>query len=211
MPKRWLILIILAAAATWVRAGVYDDMIAAARNNDGPAVISLIQRGMDANTTDRSGNTLLMIAAGNGNDALVEFLLSNRANKLKINKYGETAIALAAFRGHLPVVRRLAEAGGIDTEARGWGPLQYAAFAGHTEIVRYLVERRLPVDARAPNGQTALMLAAANGHLEAVKLLVDADADMALADPEGRTALALALKSANTDIAEYLRSEGATH
>jgi len=65
------------------------------------------------------------------------------------------------------------------------------------------------VDARAPNGQTALMLAAANGHLEAVRLLVDADADMALTDPEGRTARALALRSANTDIADYLRSEGA--
>lgn len=208
MVRRLLLLAGLMGLAALARAGVYDDMIAAARDNDGPTVIGLVQRGMDVNTTDRAGNTLLMIAAGNGNDELVEFLLRNRANRLKINKYGETAIALAAFRGHLPVVRRLAEAGG-DQESRGWGPLQYAAFAGHADILRYLIERKVPVDARAPNGQTALMLAAANGHLEAVRLLVDADADMALTDPEGRTARALALRSANTDIADYLRSEGA--
>jgi ankyrin repeat protein len=98
---------------------------------------------------------------------------------------------------------------GADLRGKGWGPLHYAAFAGQTEILQFLVGKGAALDARAPNGQTALMLAAKNGHKEAVKLLIDADADMDLNDPDGNTAISLARSSGNSDIADYLRSEGA--
>jgi uncharacterized protein len=189
-------------------AGAYEDILVAARDDRTETVVDLVRRGMDTNTSDRSGTTLLMLAAGNGNEALIEFLLTNGANTLKQNNYGDTAVGIAALRGRLNVVRRLVEAGAA-IHSQGWTPLHYAAFTGQKEVAKYLISRQAPLDALAPNGQTALMVAARNGHLDVVKLLVDADADMDLDDPEGNTALGLAIKAGNSDIADYLRSEGA--
>ena len=190
-------------------AGAYDEILVAARDNRGDVVIDLVQRGMDVNTSDRSGTTLLMLAARNGNDQLLEFLLSKRANVLKQNKYGDTAIGLAALKGSLPIVRRLVGAG-ADISSRGWNALHYAAFNGHVEIVRFLVSSKgVVLDAPAPNRQTALMLAARNGHKEVVRILIEADADMDIDDGQGNTALNLARKAGNTEISDYLRREGA--
>lgn len=190
-------------------AGVYDEIIIAARDNHADVVMDLVRRGMDPNTSDQSGTTLLMFAARNGNDQLLEFLLSNRANILKQNRFGDTAVALAALGGHLAAVRRLVAAG-AEISTPGWNALHYAAFGGHAEIVRFLIAGGADLDMPAPNRHSALMLAARNGHLEVVKILAEADADLDLRDQEGNTALSIALKAGNTAIADYLRSEGAT-
>jgi len=205
---RTLFAMVVLAVSTQTLAGAYEDILVAARDDRTETVVNLIQRGMDTNTSDRSGTTLLMLAAGNGNQQLLEFLLKSGANVLKQNQYGDTAVAIAALRGHLNLVRRLVEAKAA-FETSGWSPLHYAAFAGHVEVAKFLIGKHCPLDAVAPNGQTALMLAAKNGHLDVVKTLIDADADMDLDDPSGNTALSLALKAGNTDIADYLRSEGA--
>ena len=158
-------------------AGAYEDILAAAHRNDAETVADFIRRGMDVNTSDRSGTSLLMIAAGNGSERLLETLLRNKANILKKNKYGDSAITLAALRGHLPILRRLIEHGGAERiNDPGWGALHYASFAGHADTVRYLVSMKASLNARAPNGQTALMLATRNGHIEVVRLLLDAGA-----------------------------------
>jgi ankyrin repeat protein len=203
-----LVWLVTSAASFAALAGAYDEILVAARDNRAEVVMDLVQRGMDANTSDRSGTTLLMFAARSGNEQLIEFLLEKRANVLKQNKFGDNAVGLAALNGSLPVVRRLV-AGGADIAARGWNALHYAAYNGHVDIVRFLVAKGAALDARAPNQQTALMLAARNGHQEVVKLLIDADADMDLEDAQGNTALGLALKAGNSAIAAYLRGEGA--
>lgn len=189
-------------------AGSYDDILVAANKDDTAQVVDLLRRGMDVNTTDAAGNTLTMIAARNGNLDLLEFLLTNRANTLKRNKYGDTAMMLAAYRGYAPAVRRLLDAG-ASPDNDGWTALHYAAFGGYGEVATLLIERGADLDAIAPNGQTPLMLAASAGKLDAAKILVDADADMDLEDYEGRTALTLAVKNGHDAVAEYLRAEGA--
>lgn len=201
-----LIAVLMCSGGAW--AGIYDDILVAANQDDTVKVIDLLKRGMDVNTADQSGNTLLIIAARNANLDLLDFLLRNRSNVLKRNKYGDSAIMVAAFRGHVPAVRRLLDAG-APADNDGWNALHYAAFGGHTEVLRSLVERGVDLDSTAPNGQTALMLASSTGKLETVKILIDADADMDLEDFEGRTALMLAEKNERKDVAEYLRESGA--
>jgi ankyrin repeat protein len=215
MPKELPTLAVLTTAAVMILgaarpafAGVYDEIIVAARDDRADVVTDLVRRGMDPNTSDASGTTLLMFAVRNGNDELLEFLLRNRANTLKQNKYGDTAITIAALGGRLAMMRRLVEAG-ANISSPGWNALHYAAFNGHANIVQYLIAKGADLDALAPNGQTAMMLAARNGHLAVVKILVDADADMDMDDKEGNTALGIALKSDNSEIADYLRGEGA--
>ena len=184
-------------------AGSYDNILVAARDNRTEEVVQLLMRGMDPNTSDRSGTTLLMLAAGNGNVELIDFLVKARCNLGKQNQYGDTAIGLAALRGHIQAVQRLQEAG-APLDGKNWNPLHYAAFSGHEDIVRLLVERKAPLDARAPNRQTALMLAARNGHESVVHLLVEAGADATLTDDGGRNARDIAAAGNHRTIAEYL-------
>jgi ankyrin repeat protein len=201
-------LLLLLAAPLPVFAGAYEDILIAARDDRTDIVVNLVQRGMDPNTSDRSGTTLAMFAAASGNEKLLEFLLMNKCNILKQNMYGDTAVGIAALSGHLSIVRRLVDAG-ANLGGRGWNPLHYAAFNGHTDTLRFLLERRAPIDAWAPNRQTALMLATKNGHLEVVRLLTEANANMELADADGNTALSLAVSAGNTVIADFLRAKGA--
>ena len=206
---RTLAAVLLAAlTSALAQAGAWEETLNAAEANDTQAVAGLIARGMDPNTADQTGTTLLMIAARNGNEQLLELLLRMHANTLLRNMYGDSAISLAAISGQLGAVRRLVEYG-VPLSGSGWTPLQYAAYAGQREIVVYLLSKGAAVNDKAPNGQTPLMLAAAQGHSEVVRVLVDGDADLDETDPDGRTALEIAVKNDRAAAAEILRQAAA--
>jgi ankyrin repeat protein len=59
----------------------------------------LINRGMDVNSVDSSGNTLLMQAVQRDNMDLFDYLLKRRARINTRNRNGETALSLAAYKG----------------------------------------------------------------------------------------------------------------
>lgn len=200
----------LCLLALWggARGGAYDEILDAAEKNQSEAVVDLLKRGMDVNTADPAGNTLLMIASRNGNLELMNFLLANRAGVNRRNRFGDTACLLAAVKGNLPGLQRL-HASGCQLEPGGWSVLHYAVFGDNPELLAWVIAQRPKLDARAPNGQTALMLGAKSGNLGFVRQLIDADADMDLADYEGRTAIGLAKAAGHQEVVVYLRSVGA--
>ena len=205
VPVRWLIVCWLVVFWSPAFAGAWEDILRAAEANETDKVAALLGRGMDANTSDQAGTTLLMIAARNGNEALLELLLKNRVNAMRQNSYGDSAILLAAMGGRVAVLKRLVEYG-VPISGAGWHPLHYAAFAGHFEIVEFLLTKGALVDAKAPNGQTPLMLAAGQGHAACVRILIDSGADLAITDPDGRTALNIAEQKGMSEIVELLRT-----
>lgn len=197
-----LLLALLPAAA---QAGAYEDLIKAVEQNDVAEVTALLSRGADPNTADADGTTLLMSAARNGNEALIDLLLKMRAKVRGRNRYGDDALLLAAFRGHLDIVRKLVAAGSPIDREEGWPPLAYAAFNGRLEVVRFLLEQEADVDALSDNGTSALMVAARNGHLDVVKLLLKHEADPDIENDAGGTALTWAEAAGNTEIASMMR------
>ena len=72
---------------------------------------------------------------------------------------------LAAFKGHLAVVRVLVEAGADKNAAKqnGATALMIAAFKGHLDVARVLVEAGADKNAAKQDGATALMSATQNG------------------------------------------------
>lgn len=197
-----LLLLPIAAAA-----GVYEDMEEALISGDTAWAIKLINRGMDVNSVDAAGNTLLMQTVNRDNQEFFDYLLKRRARINTRNRNGETALSLAAYRGKLYFVQRLVDSG-ADVNLYGWPPLIYAAFNGHTAVAEYLLKKGAEVNATTENGSTALLFAARFGHIEVVELLLLNKADPNIANERGATAIDWALKTDNTDIADLLRKAG---
>ncbi|MFA7280007.1 MAG: ankyrin repeat domain-containing protein [Sterolibacterium sp.] len=185
-------------------AGAYEDMLSAVNMKETETVSRLLQKGMDVNTSDPMGNTLLMLAARNGDLPTLEVLLRNKANALKINSYKDTALLLAAHRGHLQCVAALVDAG-AEIDSSGWTPLIYAAFEGHADLVRFLLMRGANVNAQSETGMSALMAASRNNQIVIVRILLDRKADPGLFNQQNKTALDMAETSGNTEIAKLLK------
>jgi ankyrin repeat protein len=188
-------------------AGAYEDMEEALVRGDTGAVIALIDRGMDVNTVDRRGNTLLIQSIQRDLPELFDALLQRRARINAHNRNGETALSIAAYLGRANYVRRLAEAG-AEVNFFGWPPLAYAAYNGHAGIVDYLVGKGAELNAITENGSTALFLASRNGHAETVRTLLKHRADPTIVNDHGETAVDGAVKGKHSEVEALLRAAG---
>lgn len=207
MPMKIIAFLFACLLSTAGFAGAYEDLEEAMIRKDAGSVVKLIERGIDVNTVDRAGNSLLIQAVRQDIPDLFEQLMQRRARLNTRNKNGETALSIAAYIGNMKYVQRLVEAG-AEVNFFGWPPLAYAAFNGHAEIAEYLLKRGAEIDAKTENGTTAIFFAARYGHGDVVKLLLAEGADVSTTNELGDTAVDWALKGRNTDIADLLRAAG---
>lgn len=188
-------------------AGSYDDALSAARLGDSRQLADLLDRGIAPDTVDKQGNSLLILAAREGQLDAVDTLLKYRARIDYRNLAGDSALMLAVLRGHAAVAEKLIEAG-ASVNNDGWAPVHYAAFEGREALLERLVAAGADVNAPAPNKGTALMFAARNGHIDVVRrLLALRQTDLNALSDVGLSADAFALQNKNTDIAELIAAE----
>lgn len=188
-------------------AGTFDDARNAAVLGDAKGLARLIDGGIDPNSVDASGNTLLILAAREGQAATVEALLQRGVPIDQQSPSGDSALMLAVLGGYDDVVRMLLKAG-AKVDHDGWAPLHYAAFEGRESMLDALFAAGADVNARAPNLATPLMLAARNGHIGVVRrLLALPETDLNALNDAGLSADAWALQNRNTDIARLIEAE----
>ena len=185
-----------------------DQLFKGVLQGDVPAVTSLLDRGLDPNTADSDGVTILMMAARLGHRDLVRALVARKANVSARSPHGDTALMFAALKGHLDIARLLIDQGAPVNQS-GWQPLHYAAFEGRSDVIRLLLDKGADKDGLAPNLYSPLMLAVRGGHLEAVRELLRSDADFAIEGPNGETALGLAQGKRLTEVEALLKRAGA--
>jgi hypothetical protein len=127
----------------------------------------------DVQAKDRSGNTLLHIAAKNGHADAVESLLDAGADIRAKNKLGYTALHEAAWHGQDAVVQALLNANAdINAEDKfGTTALHNAAWQGHANAVQNLLNAGADARAKDAVGTTPLALAKWQGHKEIIRLL----------------------------------------
>lgn len=206
LARRALLLLALAAGLP-ARAGSYEDFFAAIARDDAGTIAALLQRGFDPNTRDPKGQPGLILALQAG--ALKAFDALMQARDLQVearNAQGESALMMAALRGHVPAVRALI-ARDADVNKPGWTPLHYAA-TGTTpqqaEIIALLLEQHAYIDAASPNGTTPLMMAVRYGQGDVARLLVQEGADPTLKNELGLTALDFARQADRADMVELM-------
>jgi hypothetical protein len=165
------------------KAGAYDDFFRAAMFDDARGADALLARGFDPNSRDEKGQVALFLCMREGSFKTAEVLLASPQLRIDLtNAAGETALMMAALKGHADWVRRLLDRGArLDGLAQpGWTPLHYAASGPEPKTVALLLERGARVDVLSPNGSTPLMMAARYGAESSVNLLLAKGADARL-------------------------------
>lgn len=194
----------LFVCSSW--AGSFDDFFRAVRADDATGVESLLERGFDPNARDESGQVALGLAVREGSDRVVDVLLKHpQLDVNSSNSAGETALMLAALQGRLQVSQRLIERGARISQ-QGWTPLHYAASGPEPRVVALLLERGAPIEARSPNGTTALMMAARYGSEESVTLLLEQRASASVRNERGMNAADFARSAGREALAKRLES-----
>jgi len=198
---------VICGLSTQAQAGAYEDMLQAIRLDDEAAITELFRRGMDVDTVNPQGETLLMLAAREGKPNVVRTILAARPRIQTRNPLGESALMLATILGHTEVARLLLDAG-APVDHGGWTPLIYAAARNRADIARLLIAKNADLNAAADNGTTALMMAAREGQLPILLLLLEHGADAKYMSPDGHSALSLARDRGHKEIEAVLRKAG---
>lgn len=186
---------------------VAQDTVAVQRAlnvDDDRTIRRWLDAGGDPNQPDARGQTPLIVAMRDESFKVAALLLEHPATRVDAtNAVGETALMMAALKGHLAWAQRLV-AQGASVNREGWTPLHYAASGGGVEVVRWLLDQGARIDAPSPNRSTALMMASRYGASESVDLLLARGADTRLRNDRGLSAADFARSAGRDAMAERL-------
>lgn len=196
--------------------GVAMEMDAQAIDLDGadPSYVKLTEKLLKAGAkadgvaSKENRDTALMRAVMYGKESMVKLLIKNGANLHAKNRYGDTALALAAKGGWLEGFELLK-------------PLEKQYYAGiflnvyknkqamSDNQIDGLVLKSSDIDEQNNNGYTPLISALESGHPKTAEWLINHGANVNLQNKSGRTALMFAARKGYTEIVKLLLKKGA--
>ncbi len=193
-------------------------IIEAVQNNQLQVVEEFLKNGADANTANKSQQSLLLIATLANNLSMAELLVAKGANVNQQDDRKDSPFLYAGAAGHLELVKLFLKNGArFDVFNRYYGSaLIPACERGHVEVVRLLVNTpKYPIDHVNRLGWTALMETVVLGdgsakYREIVQLLIDAGCDINIPDNDKVTALQHAKIRRFVDIVKILEQASQT-
>jgi ankyrin repeat protein len=170
------------------------------------------------NATNKRGESALLMSAAMGHISVVHWLLttSGAANILDFDVRQRGALAKAAGRGHLSIVKLLLEGGFgggawiTERDAKGNTAFLLSAKNGHVDVVRWLlVHGGANIRDTNHEGSSALILSAVKGHIETLQfLLSEGGASIAEVDGTHMSALLCAALNGRYATCSWLLMEG---
>jgi uncharacterized protein len=201
---RFIVYLAVTVCLSSARADSYVDFFRALQIDNDSTVAELLQRGFDPNSRNEKGQPALLLTMRDEAFKSAALLLAQPQLEVDAtNAAKETALMMAAIKGHTAWCARLIERG-AKVNREGWSPLHYAATGPRSEAVALLLDRGATIDSRAPNGNTPLMMAARYGTEDSVRLLLARGADLRLRNDRQLDAAALARADGREWLAEIL-------
>jgi uncharacterized protein len=167
------VLIPLQAHAADALPDHYKELyFAAAREGRVDLLDGMIKDGVPVDLRDDHGYTALILAAYDEQPAAVDLLLARHADACAADLKGNTALMGVAFKGELPIARKLVALCDVNTRNHeGQSAAMMAALFGHTDIVRLLAEHGADLGLKDASGNTAQSLAQQQGNAAMVAVL----------------------------------------
>lgn len=189
-----------------------QSFFAAAQARDMMAINAFLDAGINANTQDADGRTVLISAAARGDVEVLNALLTRGADPNVKDKRGYTALSHATEAMYEDVVDALLNRSELDTNSRGLNgrPVLLAyVWRDDKERVEKLLAHGADVSAVDADGDTALHGAAKSGNVEIMRLLLDKGANPNATNRQGGTPLMWVAVFGHDEAARFLLSRGA--
>jgi ankyrin repeat protein len=158
---------------------------------------------------NKDGQTALMLAAREGQDDNVDWLLQQGAKVNERSALGWTPLMLAAYNGQDRAVASLlvAKADLTVKDSEGWDALTLALSEGHGGVAGKLMDAGAVIPKEPIGGVSLLVHSIFGGDLASVRHILATKPDLAARDNDGWSALEIAAYNGNEQIAmELLRA-----
>ncbi|KAJ5655029.1 ankyrin repeats (3 copies) domain-containing protein [Penicillium lividum] len=173
---------------------------------------TLIDSGVDKETTDQHGQSPLHCASKSGDHFIVQLLLEAGAEKEALASLKTMPLHWAASRGNTRAMRLLISEGAPKEASNELGhtSLHMAVFSGRERAVRLLVEEGVNKEATDNDEMTPLFLAIKRKEMCIARLLIKAGANKdTRISKDGNTPLCWAVKQGDEELVQYLVNVGA--
>ena len=164
--------------------------------------------GLNPNVMMGNGDTAFTYAMRADQPRVATLLLdSGKLNVNKPNRFGETPLMMAVFKGDKKIFERLLELGANPNGSKNWTALHYAAASGMNDFVKKLLELGADPNAQTKAGVTPLIMAARKPSRETVLTLLRAGAYRDYCTDRGLSPADFARKAGDDELADYLAVE----
>ena len=189
-------------------ASMWTPLHSAAAGGNVEVFRALVEAGLSPLAPAHGGNTVLHIAAYNGQIDLVKYIITNVPDIVPlIDEEGKSCLHYASAGGSIPVFNELVQAG-VSPQVKtktGSSIAHIAASNNCLKLIQYIASGvRTILPSRNSSGWTALHSASAIGSIEIVQELVDAGLSPDCVSDIGRTMLHVAAVKSRVPLVRYI-------
>ncbi len=180
----------------------------AIRTGNIASIEDFLDEGLTPNVMMGNGDTAFTYAMRADQPRVAKLLLdSGKLNVNKPNRFGETPLMMAVFKGDKTIFEALLERGANPNGSKNWTALHYAAASGMNDFVKKLLELGADPNAQTKAGVTPLIMAARKPSRETVLTLLRAGAYRDYCTDRGLSPADFARKAGDDELADYLAVE----
>jgi ankyrin repeat protein len=184
----------------------YSPLEYAVENNDISLVKELLAAGIDINTINSAGKSVLYVAFEKGYIALTQELIRLGAQVNATDHKGRSLLHHTVINNQLTVTNALLGVGADIhlADTNGFTALHLAAQHNQPEIAKQLIALGAVVDAQDKQQMTPLHWAAQNSHAAVAITLIQAGADLQAFDEQGYIPLDYAMQQGNLELVKVI-------